>query len=109
MSATTTASPAACRRSDTDRRARCRGRGWFPAYRTGPATNPSSEEHTYELKSLIRISYAVFCSNTKPLLDYSLQTLAQNHTYNALSDLLNSSEMKGNISYESPVDNTKLI
>src|SRR3546814_10578543 len=25
-----------------------------------------SEEHTSELKSLMRISYAVFCSNTKP-------------------------------------------
>src|SRR3546814_9613262 len=30
---------------------------------TGPATVPRSEEHTSELQSLMRISYAVFCLN----------------------------------------------
>src|SRR3546814_1334160 len=29
-----------------------------------------SEEHTSELQSLMRISYAVFCLNKKPLLKY---------------------------------------
>src|SRR3546814_1430554 len=36
--------------------------------RRGPApghTTPSSEEHTSELQSLMRISYAVFCLKTK--------------------------------------------
>src|SRR3546814_6555868 len=31
----------------------------------GPGPNPRSEEHTSELQSLMRISYAVFCLKTK--------------------------------------------
>src|SRR3546814_4423768 len=34
--------------------------GYFPAKRAA-ALNPRSEEHTSELQSLMRISYAVFC------------------------------------------------
>src|SRR3546814_4950690 len=33
--------------------------------RHGPGTGPRSEEHTSELQSLMRISYAVFCLNKK--------------------------------------------
>src|SRR3546814_9395382 len=32
---------------------------------SGPARNPRSEEHTSELQSLMRISYAVFCLKNK--------------------------------------------
>src|SRR3546814_9637363 len=38
--------------------------------------NPRSEEHTSELQSLMRISYAVFCLKTKPTQPHS-----QNTTY----------------------------
>src|SRR3546814_7806745 len=38
---------------------RCRCR------RDRPSTSPRSEEHTSELQSLMRISYAVFCLNKK--------------------------------------------
>src|SRR3546814_7561936 len=34
-------------------------------YGTGPAYRKRSEEHTSELQSLMRISYAVFCLNKK--------------------------------------------
>src|SRR3546814_2898945 len=33
----------------------------FPEYTGSPAPEPRSEEHTSELQSLMRISYAVFC------------------------------------------------
>src|SRR3546814_2731034 len=33
--------------------------------RAAPAPHPRSEEHTSELQSLMRISYAVFCLNKK--------------------------------------------
>src|SRR3546814_10524235 len=36
-----------------------------------PLTNPRSEEHTSELQSLMRSSYAVFCLKTKKTLTYS--------------------------------------
>src|SRR3546814_4506888 len=36
-----------------------------PAGRPGPAPVPRSEEHTSELQSLMRISYAVFCLKKK--------------------------------------------
>src|SRR3546814_12010605 len=40
--------------------------GWAPA---GPNGNPArSEEHTSELQSLMRISYAVFCLKKKKLV-----------------------------------------
>src|SRR3546814_5583831 len=42
---------------------------------------PRSEEHTSELKSLMRISYAVFCLKTKRLTQtyYSLQYTTSEH------------------------------
>src|SRR3546814_1691719 len=52
---------------------------WCAAPKTGPATKPSrrcascrvisgrSEEHTSELQSLMRISYAVFCLKKKTI------------------------------------------
>src|SRR3546814_6556502 len=54
-------SPAACRR---DRRRRCRPGRRRPAYRHEIRLN-RSEEHTSELQSLMRISYAVFCLKKK--------------------------------------------
>src|SRR3546814_4007901 len=39
-------------------------RPWQPAVR-GPARSSRSEEHTSELQSLMRISYAVFCLKKK--------------------------------------------
>src|SRR3546814_8404244 len=45
------------------------GRGWFAADVSGEtlarSTLGRSEEHTSELQSLMRISYAVFCLNKK--------------------------------------------
>src|SRR3546814_2901889 len=46
---------------------------WYPRggipidvfYQTGPAPEDRSEEHTSELQSLMRISYAVFCLKKK--------------------------------------------
>src|SRR3546814_9214380 len=50
---------------------------------------PRSEEHTSELQSLMRISYAVFClkkkNNTKH--PHYNQTKSQIHTYRKLSNL----------------------
>src|SRR3546814_4666575 len=39
--------------------------GLFAAYNAGPARYERSEEHTSELQSLMRISYAVFCLKKK--------------------------------------------
>src|SRR3546814_2019024 len=39
-----------------------------------------SEEHTSELQSLMRISYAVFCLNTKKALHYKQNTIIYTHT-----------------------------
>src|SRR3546814_5083752 len=39
----------------------CQGSAWMPALRPREAGVQSSEEHTSELQSLMRISYAVFC------------------------------------------------
>src|SRR3546814_11279696 len=46
---------------------RCiRGRGhWVPATSAGTTALDRSEEHTSELQSLMRISYAVFCLKNK--------------------------------------------
>src|SRR3546814_5412173 len=44
---------------------------WGP---TDPLTIERSEEHTSELQSLMRISYAVFCLNKKTILDSIRQT-----------------------------------
>src|SRR3546814_10554586 len=50
------------------RRRRVRRREWHAdraALRQPPARNDRSEEHTSELQSLMRISYAVFCVKKK--------------------------------------------
>src|SRR3546814_7936562 len=58
------------RRARADRKAR---RQSEPLARCAPhlaaAVAERSEEHTSELQSLMRISYAVFCLNTKKLLE----------------------------------------
>src|SRR3546814_5041417 len=41
-------------------------RGWKRTQRYPPAEAARSEEHTSELQSLLRISYAVFCLKQKP-------------------------------------------
>src|SRR3546814_4742066 len=38
---------------------------WQPVERAGHGARPRSEEHTSELQSLMRISYAVFCLKKK--------------------------------------------
>src|SRR3546814_1757554 len=46
-------------RTDTTRRC------WSPSVGARPPTSARSEEHTSELQSLMRISYAVFCLKKK--------------------------------------------
>src|SRR3546814_3914111 len=41
-----------------------------------------SEEHTSELQSLMRISYAVFCLKTKTAIDEKQTTCKQKHEHN---------------------------
>src|SRR3546814_3541179 len=62
---------------------------WSATIESGPTPLPRSEEHTSELQSLMRISYAVFCLKKKtPILDSavacstSLLTLTQQTTPN---------------------------
>src|SRR3546814_3632075 len=51
--------------------------------RGNPAIKPRSEEHTSELQSLMRISYAVFCLKKKTHRHKLSSTLyTQIHTYN---------------------------
>src|SRR3546814_2852481 len=45
------------------------------------ATPGRSEEHTSELQSLMRISYAVFCLKTKINKNYTIPHHTQNKTY----------------------------
>src|SRR3546814_3208797 len=53
-----------------------------------PARSPRSEEHTSELQSLMRISYAVFCLNKKTdIQNYILKTL--HLTYHHIYSLYN--------------------
>src|SRR3546814_3481959 len=47
------------------RHSRARPRGGAGAALAGPRTGRRSEEHTSELQSLMRISYAVFCLKKK--------------------------------------------
>src|SRR3546814_5596234 len=48
------------------------------AGRQGPVRRPRSEEHTSELQSLMRISYAVFClKKKKELITLTNQTLTR--------------------------------
>src|SRR3546814_9248458 len=54
-------SPSRCTRSSTA----CRRTPEIRADRRFPAPSPRSEEHTSELQSLMRISYAVFCLKKK--------------------------------------------
>src|SRR3546814_1620061 len=42
-----------------------------------------SEEHTSELQSLMRISYAVFCLKKKKKLNYNEKTINKRYTQNA--------------------------
>src|SRR3546814_14095819 len=48
------------------------GTGWRPGAGRprGPRPGPRSEEHTSELQSLMRISYAVFCLKKKTETEY---------------------------------------
>src|SRR3546814_2721715 len=56
----------------------------------GPASSPPpvmprrSEEHTSELQSLMRISYAVFCLKKKNLTTFQLYQTHQLHTHSTL-------------------------
>src|SRR3546814_4949734 len=50
------------------------------AQSSGVAGSMRSEEHTSELQSLMRISYAVFCLKTKTT-QHTIDSLLPNHTY----------------------------
>src|SRR3546814_4137710 len=68
------------------RRAQMRARisGWcspIPPVNTKASIPPRSEEHTSELQSLMRISYAVFCLKKKKQQHHHNQSL-QNHRHN---------------------------
>src|SRR3546814_2536495 len=54
------------------------------------ASPPRSEEHTSELQSLMRISYAVFCLQTKQHLhtDYPHIHLHNNYTLSIVTQIL---------------------
>src|SRR3546814_6556190 len=47
--------------------------------------NSRSEEHTSELQSLMRLSYAVFCLHTKTTLPHKHRTYTYSHTHAILS------------------------
>src|SRR3546814_8410450 len=53
------------RRRPFGRCCRCKGIGFDPRLRAGGDVCSRSEEHTSELQSLMRISYAVFCLKKK--------------------------------------------
>src|SRR3546814_4679813 len=53
-----------------------------PTWRTGEASDPRSEEHTSELQSLMRISYAVFCLKKKKDTTYFSRQVITNIRYN---------------------------
>src|SRR3546814_4355753 len=50
----------------------------LPAYRGRKSPSPRSEEHTSELQSLMRISYAVFCLKKKKTTTTRIMQLSQN-------------------------------
>src|SRR3546814_4286117 len=50
---------------------------------SGDSIRPRSEEHTSELQSLMRISYAVFCLKKK-------RSISETHLYNQRSEALHS-------------------
>src|SRR3546814_3662346 len=77
-----------CRRPRADRRARAQGGRAGRRRRPRPcADRHRSEEHTSELQSLMRISYAVFCLKTTELstTPNHVTTSESTHTYNALT------------------------
>src|SRR3546814_9111053 len=49
---------------------------------------PRSEEHTSELQSLMRISYAVFCLKNKKAIANIHNTHTNTHTHNHKSDII---------------------
>src|SRR3546814_4294365 len=56
----------------------------------GAATAPRSEEHTSELQSLMRISYAVFCLKKKKNTNHrSIQLQTQHNTDTTSSHMIN--------------------
>src|SRR3546814_8506228 len=59
--------PAAGQESNRRHRQRGEGTGAGDAARVAPRREGRSEEHTSELQSLMRISYAVFCLKTKKI------------------------------------------
>src|SRR3546814_4140230 len=59
-------SPRSIRPSTSPTIRKRRSRSWTrPAGSSAPTTQPRSEEHTSELQSLMRITYAVFCLEKK--------------------------------------------
>src|SRR3546814_1838130 len=53
----------------------------LPGERAPPPRPPRSDEHTSELQSLMRISYAVFCLKKKKYKHEHPQTTSQNKIY----------------------------
>src|SRR3546814_2123280 len=51
---------------------------WFDSGGAANATPGRSEEHTSELQSLMRISYAVFCLKKKNIIDIQTHTYSTN-------------------------------
>src|SRR3546814_3839929 len=50
----------------------------------GPGHGHRSEEHTSELQSLMRISYAVFCLKKQTIIDTSIHRIEPQHSYIAI-------------------------
>src|SRR3546814_3698690 len=76
-----------------DLRARCKaGRDLvFDRLESWPRLRLRSEEHTSELQSLMRISYAVFCLKKKKKVKHSIKTLTslQKMEHEHISNLYN--------------------
>src|SRR3546814_10246130 len=70
-------SPAMNARSGTIRDTKCRAYSQRPSFLPDGRKAARSEEHTSELQSLMRISYAVFCSQKKTV-ESSKQRLYDN-------------------------------
>src|SRR3546814_10166329 len=52
----------------------------------GIADTPRSEEHTSELQSLMRISYAVFCLKQKKTINNLKHQMQHNHNHQTISE-----------------------
>src|SRR3546814_10709947 len=61
-----------------------RGRSRLQQFRDAPRSRSRSEEHTSELQSLMRISYAVFCLKKKQIA-HKVQAEQQNHKLTDIS------------------------